>query len=132
MKMALLVAALTLVGVIGWIVPHGSSMEDPWSSKGASRLASKSHEAIQPQVKLPRDKGPIVQSFVNLNTGTLEDLATLPGIGPVLAQRIISYREKKGSFDSVEELQSVSGIGEKRLAKLRGWVTVQDKPRSAS
>ena len=61
---------------------------------------------------------------VNLNTATLDQLDSLPGIGPALAQRIISYREQHGPFRSVQELLNVSGIGEKKFADLRSKVTV--------
>jgi competence protein ComEA len=61
---------------------------------------------------------------VNLNTATLDQLETLPGIGPALGQRIIDYREEHGPFRSVDDLLNVSGIGEKRLEDLRSGVTV--------
>ena len=61
---------------------------------------------------------------INLNTATLDQLETLPGIGPALGQRIIDHREQHGPFQSVEDLLEVSGIGEKRLADLQDQVTV--------
>jgi competence protein ComEA len=61
---------------------------------------------------------------VNLNTATQEQLETLPGVGPTLAQRIIDHRETHGPFRSVEQLQAVSGIGEVRFGELRDLVTV--------
>lgn len=62
--------------------------------------------------------------LVPLNTADLATLETLPGVGPVLAQRIVDWRSQHGRFTSVEELGEVSGIGEKLLAQLRPLVTL--------
>jgi competence protein ComEA len=59
---------------------------------------------------------------VQLSTATLEQLETLPGIGPVMAQKILDFRTKHGAFSSVDELDAVSGIGPKRLDQLRDLV----------
>lgn len=61
---------------------------------------------------------------VNLNTADLTTLETLPGVGPVLAQRIMDWREEHGSFVAVEELGEVSGIGDKTYEQLAPKVTV--------
>ena len=61
---------------------------------------------------------------VNLNSATVEDLATLPGIGEKTAEKIIEYREKNGPFKKVEELMNVQGIGEKSFLKLKPQITV--------
>ena len=61
---------------------------------------------------------------VNLNTATLEQLDTLDGVGPGIAQRILDYRAQHGGFRRVEELGEVPGIGDKRLATLTPLVTV--------
>ncbi|HYZ93892.1 MAG TPA: helix-hairpin-helix domain-containing protein [Actinomycetota bacterium] len=63
-------------------------------------------------------------SLVNLNTASLSDLETLPGIGPALAQRILDFREKNGGFRTVEDLLEVPGIGSKKFEELRDLVTV--------
>jgi competence protein ComEA len=59
---------------------------------------------------------------VQLSTATLEQLDSLPGVGPVTAQKILDYREKHGAFSSVDELDAVPGIGPKRLDQLRDLV----------
>ncbi|MGA8115878.1 MAG: ComEA family DNA-binding protein, partial [Actinocatenispora sp.] len=61
---------------------------------------------------------------INLNTATSADLDKLPGIGPALAQRILSFRTEHGGFRSVDELKQVSGIGDARFADLKDLVTV--------
>jgi len=61
---------------------------------------------------------------LNLNTATLEQLDTLSGVGPLTAQKILDFREEQAGFGSVEELDEIPGIGEKRLATLREEVTL--------
>ncbi|MBM2621693.1 ComEA family DNA-binding protein [Actinoplanes sp. LDG1-06] len=62
--------------------------------------------------------------LVNLNTATLADLDTLPGVGPVLAQRILDAREAQGGFQAVTDLRKVDGIGDARYEQLKDLVTV--------
>jgi len=59
---------------------------------------------------------------VSLSTATAEQLDTLPGVGPVTAQKIVAYREEHGAFTSVAQLDAIPGIGPARLDELRGLV----------
>jgi competence ComEA-like helix-hairpin-helix protein len=65
-----------------------------------------------------------VSSPVDLNQATPSQLDGLPGIGPVLAGRIVEYRQRKGGFRSVSELRAVSGIGAKRYSALKDMVKI--------
>lgn len=62
---------------------------------------------------------------INLNTATLEQLDSLPGVGPAIAQRIIDYREDLGGFKTIEEITQVSGIGEATFGKIKDSITVE-------
>ena len=62
--------------------------------------------------------------LVNINTASAAELQTLSGIGPSMAQSIIDERTKNGAFASVDDLMRVSGIGEKKLAKIKDCICV--------
>ncbi|GAB4304523.1 MAG: hypothetical protein Kow0097_01500 [Candidatus Bipolaricaulota bacterium] len=69
----------------------------------------------------------VVQGKINLNRASAEELQKLPGVGPVLAARIVAFREEHGPFRSVDDLTLVSGIGPKTLDGFRDQVTVDDE-----
>jgi competence protein ComEA len=75
---------------------------------------------------------PAPTAKVNLNAASVEQLTTLPGVGPKLAARIVEYRQKSGSFRSTQELMNVKGIGEKNFAKIEAWLTVGEAAKAAS
>lgn len=65
---------------------------------------------------------------VNLNTATLEELQTLPGVGEAIARRILEYREASGGFLTIEQIMEVSGIGEAKFAQIKDLITVEEAP----
>lgn len=137
-----------LVHVVGAVVrpglyrlPEGSRVDDALTEAGGPRpkatlellnLAAPVSDGQQVVVPAKGDlmaaaggaagaQGPAlgaVQTKVHLNSASLEELDTLPGVGPVTAQNILDYRTENGAFRSVEELDAVSGIGPARLEQL--------------
>jgi competence protein ComEA len=67
----------------------------------------------------------ILLLLINLNTATPRELETLPGIGPVLAKRIVAFRDKRHGFRRVEELLAIPGISEKKWKAIRDKVEVK-------
>lgn len=70
-----------------------------------------------------------MNSALDLNTATAAELSELPGIGDTLAQRIVDYRTENGSFQSVDELLAVKGIGQATLERLRAYIKVEEGGR---
>ncbi|MBI2485467.1 MAG: helix-hairpin-helix domain-containing protein [Deltaproteobacteria bacterium] len=66
---------------------------------------------------------------VNINTATVEELVTLPGVGDSVAKNIVEHREKNGGFKTTEELINVKGIGEKKFEKIKDLVTVGESKK---
>ncbi len=81
------------------------------------------------RVEVPVSRDPPPDDRVNLNTATQPELETLPGIGPVLARRIIDYREQRGRFRWTSDLTAVRGIGPKTYENLKNRIIVYDEPR---
>ncbi len=67
---------------------------------------------------------------IDLNTATRSQLDGLPGIGPVIAERILELREKSGPFKRIEDLMNIRGIGEKKFLKLKDLITAKTKQQS--
>lgn len=96
--------------------PPGATTGAPGAARGGAAGAAGSVAGA--------GTGNATGAVVNLNTADVAALDALPGVGPVLAQRIIDWRTQNGRFSSVDELGEVSGIGEKVLARLRPRVSL--------
>ena len=118
-------------------LPAGSRVDDavraaggalPGADLGALNLARRLVDGEQIQVGVPQSavapgaSGPA--ALLDLNGATLQQLDALPGIGPVLAQKVLDWRTEHGRFGSVDQLREVPGIGESKYAELKGKVGV--------
>jgi competence protein ComEA len=86
---------------------------------------------LQSQSPPPAAAATTAKPAINLNTATIDQLETLPGIGRKTAERIIEYRTKAGGFKRIEDLMNVKGIGEKSFLKLKPLVAVPLKTDKA-
>ena len=106
--------------VLVTLPPETSSPTAP-----ATEPSVRSEPVMQTEPKKSSDSSEKKVTFpVNINTASKKELDALPGIGEVLAQRIIDYRSANGPFSTVDELTKVKGIGAKTLEKLKPYATV--------
>ena len=119
-------------------LPGGSRVADaiaaaggllPGARGGAINLAAAVSDGQQIVVPGAEGDGPAApertpDGKIHLNQATASELDSLPGVGPVIAERIVSYREENGPFASIEDLLDIPGIGEAKLADLRDHVQV--------
>ena len=96
----------------------------PTHSPAAGAEAGDTRSQTLPQAILPSSIAPVQTGLVNVNTASLEELDTLPGIGPVTAQKIIDYRTTNGPFQSIEAIMDVSGIGPATYARIKDLISV--------
>jgi competence protein ComEA len=81
---------------------------------------------LQSQSTTSDSTTPHTPYLININTATCEELETLPGIGPVIAEAIITHRETKGEFNRIEDIQKVPGIGPTTYEDIKSHITVTD------
>lgn len=132
------------VHVAGWVsnpgvvtVGEGSIVADAIAAAGGMRPGANADSvnlaaplASGQQIVVPGPESEVDEvptdgaggGLISLNLATASDLETLPGVGPVLAGRIVAHRESHGPFQVVEDLLQVPGIGEAKLASLRDLV----------
>ena len=99
------------------------------NSRGDLRVSVPDQLRTAPEESIPEtlaaeETEPIITFPININTADKDAFMALPGIGEVLAQRILAYRDACGSFETVEGLLNVEGIGEKRLESILELITI--------
>jgi competence protein ComEA len=138
-KLSMLAATMGVVFWIGWTVPstltrpaHGEIQSDPeqksrppsavvsppGSPSSAPTLSVSSHPSASGV------GGKHVRAKLDLNRASAQQFEELPGIGPVLAERIVDYRKSGKTFRTVDDLREVKGIGRKKFERIRALVTV--------
>lgn len=108
-------------------VEDGQQIWVPWKSEVRSPTKNPDREgpSLSP-ITSPIPSQP--SDLININLATQAELETLPSIGPVLAQRIISYREENGPFERIDDLQQVDGIGPTIFEKIKDYITIGPVP----
>jgi competence protein ComEA len=141
-KFGMLAGTLGAVFWIGWQTPdtsleHVAALNDskavavqaPGTFESELGLPDRSHQKTTTgQLVVPRVASHALvaapRHVLDLNRATAKELESLPGIGAVLAERVIAYRKSVGRFRTVEDLREVAGIGAKKFDRLKPLVTV--------
>ena len=113
------------IEIAGEILDGGTVPEAP--ENGAVMPPPPVEPSAEPSKAPAYTPKPEPKGRVNVNTAGFEELQTLPGIGPVIAQRIIDEREANGAFISAEDMRRVKGIGEKTAENLKPYITVWEE-----
>jgi competence protein ComEA len=140
-KLAMLAMTMGVVFWIGWQTPQASvKKQAPVAGTEAASLpavapnATEQKAGVQSVDQARVAKPPVAAKtkrsdarqggLLDLNRASVEELDSLPGIGPVLAQRVVAYRKSVGKFQAVDELRDVKGIGVKKFNRIKPLVTV--------
>lgn len=143
-KLGMLAATMGVVFWIGWTVPttltrpahggiqFGSDMQSGSPSGLVSPLSLES-SATTPSAP-SHHRAPVVErkqerAKLDLNRASAQEFEELPGIGPVLAERIVDYRKSGKTFRTIDDLRAVKGIGKKKFDRIRALVTVAPTAR---
>ena len=107
-----------------WKTPEGVTIRTDREAPVSAETGRETDGAVLTEEAAPAEPA----GKLNINTAGAAELTALPGIGEVLAERIVAYREEHGPFAAVEDIQNVPGIGEEKLAAMADRVTVGEIP----
>lgn len=117
------VKLLLLTGTVGFLFLTGLLQGPSESMQSEALPVQQTGSSLG---RLPDSQPMIVAAvgYVDINRDSVEELRRLPGIGPVLAERVIRYRRENGKFASIRDIQNVKGIGVKRFAQLQPYIHI--------
>jgi competence protein ComEA len=113
------------------IAPSSAAASASGAHTASSAASASAPESPSPSPSFSPSDGvpatadvPAPSDKLNINAATFSEFVALPGIGDVLAQRIIDYRQQSGGFTSIEQLKNVNGIGDKKFEAIKNMITV--------
>jgi competence protein ComEA len=135
-KLGMLAVAIGMVVWIGWTVPQSHQADAGRGAEVQANVAPSLRSTEPPAAAAapvqpfpqPQTSGKIPPrspvKTLDVNQATAQEFEVLPGIGPVLAERIVEYRQARGAFRNVEQLRHVKGIGKKKFDRIRTLISV--------
>jgi competence protein ComEA len=126
-RLAMVALTMAIVCWIGWTIPASRDAET-LHAQGPIQAATPVVPLTPPsQHPIPERSRATAPVLLDLNRASEEDLQRLPGIGPVLARRIVETRQAQGPFKAVDQLRRVKGIGKKTFERIRAFVVVESQ-----
>jgi comEA protein len=116
-KWILIALSIILITLLGY------GLEYLWQNNNRFLMTVQTVSDTPNPDHMPQEK--TAEGKININTATVEELDTLPGIGASYAERIVRYREEHGDFYAPEELMNVEGIGQKKFEQLKELIIVE-------
>ena len=108
-----------LINLAGGLTPNADI-----SNINLATIISDNQMIIIPEKKVVNEEDSVKDGLININSATLSDLCTIPGIGAAKANNIINYRNEHGFFISITEIKNVSGIGDELYNKIKEYICV--------
>ncbi len=123
MKKEKQIALLAVITIFAFVALIGMYLHD--SARMNFYINSPSEAVSSMPEEKPESEAPPPIETININTARDIDLVILPGIGEILAERIVAYREEHGSYQSVEDLLNVDGIYQSKLDDIKDYIVIE-------